>query len=166
LCLMNGAAGHTYGANGIWQVNRRGDPHGASPHGGNYGTIPWDDAMKLPGSRQVGLGKKLLEQYAWQKFQPHPEWAEFAKKTTDEVYGPQSAGIPDVVRIIYVPLSEPIIVRSLGRRARYAASYFDPVTGARTELGPVQADDAGTWTCLPAAAQDHDWVLILERLNR
>ena len=50
LCLMNGAAGHTYGANGIWQVNRRGDPHGASPHGGNYGTIPWDDAMNLPGS--------------------------------------------------------------------------------------------------------------------
>ncbi len=70
LCLMNGAAGHTYGANGIWQVNRRGDPHGASPHGGNYGIIPWDDAMNLPGSGQVALGKKLLEQYPWQQFQP------------------------------------------------------------------------------------------------
>jgi len=28
LCMTNGAAGHTYGANGIWQVNRRGQPHG------------------------------------------------------------------------------------------------------------------------------------------
>jgi hypothetical protein len=78
LCLMNGAAGHTYGANGIWQVNRRGDPHGASPHGGNYGKISWDEAMNLPGSSQVGLGKKLLEQYPWQKLRPHPEWADYA----------------------------------------------------------------------------------------
>ncbi len=78
LCLMNGAAGHTYGANGIWQVNRPGDPHGASPHGGNYGKIPWNEAMNLPGSRQVALGKKLFERYHWQEFKPHPEWAVYA----------------------------------------------------------------------------------------
>jgi hypothetical protein len=51
LCLMNGAAGHTYGANGIWQCNRPGQPHGASPHDGSYGKIPWNEAMALPGSR-------------------------------------------------------------------------------------------------------------------
>ncbi len=82
LCLMNGAAGHTYGANGIWQVNRKGQPHGPSPTAGSpptgYGVIPWDDAMNLPGSKQMGLGKKLLEQYRWQDFKPHPEWASFA----------------------------------------------------------------------------------------
>src|ERR1043165_2520028 len=33
VCMLNGAAGHTYGANGIWQLNRRGKPHGASPNG-------------------------------------------------------------------------------------------------------------------------------------
>jgi hypothetical protein len=78
LCMTNGAAGHTYGANGIWQCNRRGQPHGKSPHGGTYGTIPWDEAMNLPGSRQVGLGKKLFEQYRWWEFEPHPEWAAYA----------------------------------------------------------------------------------------
>jgi hypothetical protein len=78
ICLMNGAAGHTYGANGIWQCNRPGQPHGKSPHGGSYGIIPWSEAMHLPGSQQVGFGKKLLEQFAWQDFQPHPEWAAFA----------------------------------------------------------------------------------------
>ena len=333
LCMMNGAAGHTYGANGIWQVNRRGDPHGPSPTAGSpptgYGTIPWDDAMNLPASRQVGFGKKLLEEYPWQLFQPHPEWAEFAGKSWlnldgrqriryphgnpaqdalaakrffrrtfvlpegkaverarlrvsaddsftaklngkelgsssdwhisrqfgdiarqlkpgtnviaiaaenlpasgpnpagliasleiqfaggellkivsddnwrcakekaegwdtagfddgawtkalaigrygilpwgelnhagDENHGPQSTGIPGVVRMIYVPKSEPIVARNLGRRARYAATYFDPVNGVKTVLGPVQADDAGLWTCPPPAGQDHDWVLILE----
>lgn len=337
LCLMNGAAGHTYGANGIWQVNRRGQPHGPSPHhngGVGYGKIPWDEAMNLPGSRQVAFGKKLLEQYAWQKFQPHPEWAVFAgnsslsfdgcqwiwfpegnpsqnapaekrffrrtfvlpegkivksaqlrisvddqfaarmngeavgasdkgaetwrtgkqfndiarslkagtnvlavaaenmpanganpagliarleirfadaelfaltsdatwrcakgeilgwdtasfddaawakamaigkhgdspwgpidQSNNDDAYGPQSAGIPDVVRIIYVPEGKPIVVRNLGKRAEYAATYFDPVSGAKTALAAIQADDDGLWTCPPPAGEDHDWILVLE----
>jgi len=75
LCLLNGTAGHTYGANGIWQNNRPGDPHGKSPHGGTYGQISWHDAMQLPGSGQLGFAKKLFERYAWQRFEPHPEWA-------------------------------------------------------------------------------------------
>jgi hypothetical protein len=75
LCLMNGAAGHTYGANGIWQCNRPGQPHGASPHGGSYGQISWNEAMNLPGSRQVGLAKAFLERFPWHRFEPHPEWA-------------------------------------------------------------------------------------------
>jgi hypothetical protein len=78
LCMTNGAAGHTYGANGIWQCNRRGQPHGKSPHGGDYGHIPWNEAMNLPGSRQLGLGKQLFERFEWQKFVPHAEWAEYA----------------------------------------------------------------------------------------
>jgi len=74
LCVMNGAAGHTYGANGIWQCNRSDQPHGASPHGGNYGKISWDQAMQLPGSGQLGMGKTLIERYPWTRFEPHPEW--------------------------------------------------------------------------------------------
>jgi len=30
--------------------------------------------MNLPGSYQVGLGGKLLQQYPWWRFAPHPEW--------------------------------------------------------------------------------------------
>ena len=74
-CLLSGATGHTYGANGIWQVNRREQPYGKSPHGGNWGTTPWDDAMHLPGSGQLGRAKKLLERFEWWRFEPHPEWA-------------------------------------------------------------------------------------------
>ncbi len=337
LCMMNGAAGHTYGGNGIWQVNRKDQPHGPSPHHApgsvGYGRIPWDEAMNLPGSRQVALGKKLLEQFAWQNFQPHPEWAAFAGKSTlsfdgcswiwfpegnpaqnapaekcffrrafllpegkaissaqlrvsaddaftarlngeavgastagadtwktgkqfndiarllkpgnntlaiiaenlpapaanpaglivrleidfdggesvklisdgewrasrseapgwdragfddnawdkamvagkhgtapwgpvdspnsDPVHGPQSAGIPGVVRVIYVPDSDPIVVRDLGKRAAYSASYFDPVTGAKAAPAVIKSDDAGSWTCPPPAGNDHDWVVIL-----
>ena len=73
LCMINGAAGHTYGANGIWQLNRPGQPYGKSPTGGNYGTLPWNEAMHLPGSQQFGDAKKFLEQFPWQRCVPQPE---------------------------------------------------------------------------------------------
>ncbi|MGI8603176.1 MAG: DUF4038 domain-containing protein [Verrucomicrobiales bacterium] len=334
VCMMNGAAGHTYGANGIWQCNRRGEPHGPSPTAGSpptgYGVIPWDEAMNLPGSKQIGLGKKLLAQYRWHEFVPHPEWAALARaaslsfdrcqwiwfpegkpaqdapvekrffrkafslpdgkviesarlrlsaddkftarlngeavgsgsdwkagrhfnevarrlrpgrnvlavigenlpapvpanpagllacleirfaggeslnlisdatwrcaesdttgwdtlafddsawsnalaagrygdppwgridQRSDEAFAPHCAGIPGSVRVVYVPESEPIVLRELGAKGAYAATYFDPVTGAKTALPTMQADAAGSWTCPPPAGHNHDWVLILE----
>jgi hypothetical protein len=83
-CLLSGTAGHTYGANGIWQVNRRENPYGNSPAGNNWGTTPWDEAMALPGSRQTGLARKLLERFEWWRFEPHPEWAAPASRETDD----------------------------------------------------------------------------------
>jgi hypothetical protein len=315
--LMNGAPGHTYGANGIWQCNRPGQPHGNSPHGGNWGVFPWNEAMRLPGSQQVGFGKKLLQQFAWQDFRPHPDWTAFepsllakaswiwypegnpavdapaaarffqrtfvlpagravararlrlsvddqfaaqlngtklggsddwhvprefdniagalqagtnvllvsatnkpasganpagliaaleiqfadganlkivsdhtwrcAKSDTaeawtnaivaarfgegpwgdmdggnDDANGPQSAGIPGVVRVSYVPRAEVVEERHLGWRATYRARWFDPVTGVTTPLGDIRCDENGVWRCAPPAGLDHDWVLILE----
>ena len=306
LCLMNGAAGHTYGANGIWQCNRPGQPHGASPHGGSYGKIPWkrfqphpewvtssgepplslDDcqwiwfpegnpAQDAPAAKRffrrtfvlpegkaierarlrvsaddafaarlngimIGTGQdwragrqfnglaprlktgtnvlaimaenkpidlaanpagliacleirfaggeslKLLSDATWRcakdevvgwdtagfddagwvkalAIGPHGQgpWGQIVPPS-GESYGPQAAGIPEVVRVIYVPQAEPIVVRNLGPHTAYSASYFDPVSGALTKLGAVQADAAGFWRCQPSTAMDHDWVLILE----
>lgn len=167
LCMMNGAAGHTYGANGIWQCNRREQPHGASPHGGDYGHIPWDEAMNLPGSQQVALGKKLFEQYPWHQFQPHPEWAEYA--TDDGVqqpqtYGPFAVGIPAKFRIIYVPEPRAVWVQHLEAIANYRAHTFDPVSGKTMDLGAVVRDEESRWTARKPAADSggDDWVLILE----
>ncbi|HEX8522467.1 MAG TPA: DUF4038 domain-containing protein [Tepidisphaeraceae bacterium] len=86
-CLLSETAGHTYGANGIWQVNERDKPYGKSPHGGTYGATPWDEAMKLPGSAQAGIAKKFLEQLEWYKFKAHPEWARYASATERPTWG-------------------------------------------------------------------------------
>jgi hypothetical protein len=171
ICMLNGAAGHTYGANGIWQCNRRDAPHGPSPNGAKdsvgYGKISWDEAMNLDGSRQIGLGKKLLKQYTWQHFTPHPEWAAFTNQLPTALDVPQSAGIPSVVRIIWVPRSEPILVRDLEREAGWDAAYFDPATGARKKsMDQVQIDPSGVWPCDPPSQSDHDWVLLLEAKNK
>jgi hypothetical protein len=80
VCLLHGTAGHTYGANGIWQVNGRTVPYGKSPPGNDWGDTPWPEAMALPGSAEVGYAKKLLEKYEWWKLEPHNEWAKYAEK--------------------------------------------------------------------------------------
>ncbi len=166
ICMMNGAAGHTYGANGIWQCNRREQPHGPSPNGAKngvgYGKISWDEAMNLEGSRQIALGKKFLKQYPWQHFTPHHEWAAFTNELPGALDVPQATGIPDMVRIIWVPRNEPILVRNLNPRVAWAAAYFDPVTGGRKKLGEIRADPMGVWNCDPPPNNEHDWVLALE----
>jgi hypothetical protein len=89
-------------------------------------------------------------------------WGQIDQTNNDDVYGPQSAGIPGVVRIIYVPEGEAIVVRNLEKQATYAATYFDPVSGAKTKLAAIQADDNGLWECPAPRGNNHDWVLILE----
>lgn len=136
LCMTNGAAGHTYGANGIWQCNRPGEPHGPSPHhngGVGYGKIPWNEAMNLAGSRQVGLGKKLFEKFEWQKFAQHPEWASYA--------GDVATQEPAWGRWIWYPEGDAAIKAPV--ETRYFRRTFDLPASAKITHGTlwVSADD-------------------------
>ncbi|WP_236965638.1 apiosidase-like domain-containing protein [Hydrogenophaga sp. SL48] len=70
--LNSGLAGHTYGANGIWQVNAVQRPFGPSPSGSCWGNMPWDQAMDLPGARQLGRARKFLETLPWNEVEPQP----------------------------------------------------------------------------------------------
>jgi hypothetical protein len=115
----NGVKGYTYGANGIWQINRREKPYGNSPHGGNYGKISWDEAMKLGGSTQVSLGKKLLERFEWQLFEPKPQcatWADEKSAEGNKHLVPYAMGIDKRVLVVYVPAPRPFEYRNSKRR--------------------------------------------------
>jgi hypothetical protein len=70
LGMLNGAAGHTYGADGTWESYSADKPL----HRLKWSFITWEEGMRLPGSYQIGLGAKLLRQYPWWQFAPHPEW--------------------------------------------------------------------------------------------
>jgi hypothetical protein len=327
-CVLNGAMGHTYGGNGIWQCNQPGIPHGASPHGGNYGNTPWQEAMNYSGSKHCAIGKRLMTRFDWTKFEPHPEWAAYTgdvwlpledanwiwsadenppkeapnarryfrqtftirkgaklavvrlrfagsshveaqlngvsagtgwdwktgpqindrkslvktgrnvlsiwcehrpvtgdkpgliaclelrytngkverlvtdgswkswpnkvsgwdQPETDDrgwnsavvvgtygvkpwgainspdmsLHGPQSAGIPGGVRLIYVPHAEPIGVRALDPGRSYRVTLVDPATGKEKPLGRIKADAQGASTFLPPKGSDHDWILIIQ----
>jgi len=70
LGMLNGAAGHTYGANPVFEAYSTDKPFQRT----KYTFLTWEEGMDLPGSYQVGLGAKLLQHYPWWKFEPHPEW--------------------------------------------------------------------------------------------
>jgi hypothetical protein len=164
---LSGAAGFTYGANGLWQVNTETVPYGPSPHGASWGDTPWKDAYRLPGSAQLGLARRLLTSYEAWRFEPHPEWVEPAG-SAENVDAPFAAGIPREIRILY--FYQPMLpwtkttyrVRYLESDVTYQASYWNPRDGTRHDLGEVAPGPDGSWV-LPISPTMTDWVLILER---
>jgi hypothetical protein len=161
--MLNGSAGHTYGAAGVWHASVDGDPGIANV----YDFTTWKEGMSYAGSTQVGLGKKLLEQYPWTQFKPHPEWVE---------PGCYAAGIPGEVRFIYLPRRNVYnwtgpVVKHLEPDVDWHVYYFDPATGRTFNQGTfkvaAQPDDK---TTKPDEFQKNvpspqDWVLVFERVK-
>ncbi len=95
LAMLNGAAGHTYGANATFVAYTPDKPFQRYY---KWSLLTWDEGMVFPGSYQIGLGAKLLQQYPWWRFEPHPEWVTPRGTTLLE---PRSGGNP-----FHVNLSE------------------------------------------------------------
>jgi hypothetical protein len=161
--MHNGAAGGTYGANGVWQVNRRDEPYGPSPHGRSWGSTPWDEAMKQPGSSEVGLAKQFLSRYPWHCLEPKPDTVAWAddQPAKDDIQ-PCAAGIGTELRIVYVPQPRAITAKQLAAQTPYAVTLFNPVVGGHVSRGEATTDASGAWRCTPPN-QNHDWVLVLEK---
>jgi hypothetical protein len=162
LSVLNGTCGHTYGANGIWQFNGATQPYGASPHGMAWGDTPWEEAFQLPGSKQMGIAKALLERYRWWEFVPHKEWME-PHWSAENYLAPHAAGIDKQVKIIYMPgfMWGGFKVCGLEPGVKYHAYYFDPKNGREYEIGEAVGDAEGKFAP-PASKIFQDWIIVLE----
>jgi len=167
--MLSGAAGHTYGAAGIWHAGVEGDHGNWGAWGGQpYDWTTWKQGMNYPGSTQLGIGKKLLEQYPWWRFEPHPEWAEkdcFA------------SGIPGEVRFVYLPRRNIYNwngprVNDLEPDVDWHVYYFDPATGRKFDQGVIKATattgdkDARPVSFKKNVPSPQDWVLVLEKVGK
>lgn len=162
VCMLSGACGHTYGANGVWQVNGKDVPYGPSPHGMAWGDTPWEEACQLPGGAQVGIGKRLLERFEWWRFEPHPEWVE-PHWSPDHYMAPYAAGIPGQVRVVYSPTYHgALTLCDLEAGVTYKATLFDPKNGREIDAGAACAGPDGRWTT-PHLPIYQDWVVVLEK---
>ena len=161
--VFNGTAGNTYGANGIWQLNEDNKPYGPSPHGRSWGNMPWRQAARLPGGRQVAIGGSLIRQFPWWQMENHPEWVE-EKLDQADPKAIRCMGIARRLRLIYVPLlwKNPPVIKAIEPDVRYRAYYFDTFTGGKYDLGPVKPDDDGNWQSQKPPPEAHDWIIVLE----
>ena len=161
-CILSGAAGHTYGANGIWQVNTPEHPFGPSPHGRCWGNTPWQVAYQLPGSEQISHCKKMLMRYPWWRFEPHPEWVDPHWSPKDYML-PFAAGIPGEVHVVFIPpMWDPPKLNSLESGTTYVAFFFNPRTGKEQQIGEVTGDASGSWQSPITPTFEH-WLLVLEK---
>ena len=153
--MLSGAAGHTYGAAGIWHMATPEEHGNWGGWGGQpYDLTTWTEGMHFPGSAQLRHAKSLLETLPWQQFKEHPEWVE------KDVF---AAGIPGKIRVIYQPNRgvykwNGIAVRNI-EPGTYSAFYFDPVSGRRYDLGLHNL--SGTWQS-PNVPSPQDWVLVMQ----
>jgi hypothetical protein len=158
--ILSGAGGHTYGANGIWQVNTREKPYGLSPHGHSWGGPPWDQAAQLPGSAQLGIGRSLLTRYSWWKLEPRAEIVS-PRWTRDNYWQPFAAHIPDEVVIAYSPSGMKALQFDNLDRVRYRGFFFNPSDGTEVSFGTVEPDANGGYKA-PEFPIFRDWVVVLD----
>jgi Protein of unknown function (DUF4038)/Domain of unknown function (DUF5060) len=183
--LNSGLAGHTYGANGIWQVNTEQRPFGPSPSGSCWGNLPWNQAMQLPGARQLGLARQFIETLPWHAFEPLPvvqgrvaRWLRqrslFQKllralRWRSAPLAPIAAGLARdrSVAIAYTVSDRPFSLDLSALPGPVRAVWIDPTTfdehparfhvrGHRMHVRPERTNAAG----------DSDWLLVVHSASR
>ncbi|WP_166355561.1 DUF4038 domain-containing protein [Phytoactinopolyspora limicola] len=169
--LLSGTAGHSYGAHGVWAFNN------ATIPGLYSGLAPaWNDAAKLPGAHQLGLGRRLLNSLPWHKFEPHPEWVSPSQHAGDRLL-PYAAGTSGGPRVFYFPchsvLRNELAYTSIRLHGLedglWQARLIDPTTGAVQQEFIVEPERDGSHSLsrgyngaspLPSWA---DWLLLLQQ---
>jgi len=159
--LNSGVAGHTFGVNGIWQVNRADAAFGKSPSGNNWGTTPWDVAMKMPGASQLGAAKRFLLTLPWHRLMVATDLARVADKA--EGFWSVSA-TEDRTWALVSLVSQSKVTIELGRfPGPVTPRWFDPASGKTLPAGAALPNKGSRELSPPGrnAAGDEDWVLLL-----
>ena len=155
--LNSGSAGHTYGVNGVWQVNVPEQRFGKSPGGNDWGGTPWREAMNLPGSTQLSKAKAFLLKLPWHQLAP----------ATNVFTGAVSAAITADGRcaLAYTIGGKPLTVDLSKLKGSLNARWFDPTSGELKAIPGAPFAGSGSREFAPMgnnAAGDGDWVLLLE----
>lgn len=155
--LNSGCAGHTYGANGIWQVNQPDQRFGKSPGGNDWGGTPWRDAMNLPGSTQLSRARQFLLTLPWHQLAP---------STNLFVGATAAAAVSDGRCALALAAKGQAVSADLKKwSGRVAARWFDPTSGQLKTIEGSPFPNTGAREFVPPgtnAAGESDWVLVLE----
>lgn len=158
--LFAGAHGHTYGCHDIWQFY---DPQ-KNRNPISHARTPWQEALKFPGSVQVGFAKTLILS--------RPMLLRVLDQTllvSDPGKGPEHVRSTEAIdgsyAFVYIPVPKPVTVRLdklSGREIR--AWWYDPRTGEAKLIGEFKRNGERTFT--PTGKGETDWVLVLDDASK
>ncbi len=156
---LNGSYGFTYGAAAVWLFKwDRADDRGHSYNPDTW----WYDGMNLPGSTQVGLQRRFLENIDWWRLTPRfgdPTWCAFLDPERTVL---ASIGAELAVVYAYGPGLRLGELRGLDPAASYAAWWHDPRTGTGYRIADGIDAEGGVWSP-PLKPSPEDWVLVVRQ---
>ncbi|MDT0677569.1 glycoside hydrolase family 140 protein [Autumnicola musiva] len=155
--VFAGAAGFTYGHSAVMQMHPAGDETGA------YGNKKaWDVALDDPGAKQMQYVKKLIVDYPY--FSRRPDSTLVLNSGERYDYLPATSG--DGYALVYTYNGREIEIDASELNFEdFKASWYDPRTGKKSEIGELPQADGEKYTFRPEGKQEdgNDWVLILEQ---
>ncbi len=166
--LFNGAFGHTYGCNAVWQMYDPEDPE-------QYGVIEpvrsWRDSLDLPGAAQMQYARYLIESRPFltripdmdlvvsdknSNFVPGQNFRHFAAtRDKDGTYA-----------FIYFPISRAATIDvSRIKGETLVAFWYDPRTGAAEFIDRFKNEGRREFTP-PTLGEALDWVLVIDDASK
>ncbi len=162
--LATPVAGITYGANGIWPWLQEGNEIQNHPsliqQGKEY--TPWHEAIKLPGSLQVGYLAAFFRKLDWWRLRPSPGLLN--GQPGDKVFNHYisvAATADKALIVAYLPVQSDIEL-SNPFDEKYDAQWFDPV---KNQYLPAEASYPAGMVRL-SSPRDQDMLLVLRRLEK
>lgn len=164
LNMQHGAAGYTYGAQGIWDTVWE-KPEAPNPFNRfNKFGIAWYEAIEAPGADQLTLMREFYERYDWTTLVPSNTLLRRGEQFEDLLLSGSDVHVlaSEDRRLVLAYFPESVFMPTAMYKLNvgcYRVQWFDPRTGDYTEVGDITIED-GTWRGLtrPGAG---DWMLVL-----
>jgi hypothetical protein len=153
--MLSGACGHTYGNHNIWQMySEEREPI-------SWARTNWRTALSQPGSMQVGIMKKMLEQRHWQKLEPNQDVI-IGDNPEDKGYIVSAVSADKDFLMAYTPYGRKFRVNTSGISADSLRGWwFNPRDGKTISLGVFR--NMQEMEFAPhSQGRGSDWVLILD----
>lgn len=165
---LDGSAGWSYGANGIFNMSHENDPFGTCFYGVNWGEQSWQEALDFEGAKQVGASRKYLNQYEWWKLMPIEDITDDAEDTPEYERTVAAWNGRNLIMAykqkILNKFNESYFMKfkNLEPGTVYHAKAYNPIRDYEISLGSVQVQEDGSIASLGFPIKQ-DWVLILEK---
>ncbi len=164
--ILGGSKGFGYGANGIWQVNQKDAPFGASPSGASWGDIAYLDAINFKGAKDIAKSKEFLEDFEWWEL----KGADILRPNSNSPKSPICATINNSIYLVY--LYEPIApwdrgysLVNLDKKYSFEYYFYSPNTHLKSETKTITTNSSGELK-IPTPPSLDDYIFVLVKKDK